>query len=119
MALILASLTNFTFNNTGDGGVGKSSCTLRFISRDFSEDYDPTIEDSYTTTVTVDGQEYSIELLDTAGQEDYHSSFGETGVRDGDAFVCVYSIDRKESFDLLPRFLHRSVMNEVFSNVLY
>eukprot|EP01084_Bolivina_argentea_P110027 196529_1 len=31
----------------GDGGVGKSALTIRYVTNNFLEEYDPTIEDSY------------------------------------------------------------------------
>ena len=34
-------------------------------------DWDPTIEDFYVKTVTVDGKPYPVQILDTAGQEDF------------------------------------------------
>ena len=73
----------------GDGGCGKSSITTRFLRREFSEEWDPTIEDSYQTTLTVDGTEYSIEIVDTAGQEEYRGLWGESTVRSADAFVVA------------------------------
>lgn len=72
----------------GDGGVGKSSVTLSLLRREFSHDYDPTIEDSYSTNLVVDGQEYAVSLVDTAGQEEYRGAWGESTVREGDGFIC-------------------------------
>lgn len=42
--------------------------TLRFVYDDFQEAYDPTRADSYRKTLP-DGRE--IDILDTAGQEQY------------------------------------------------
>jgi GTPase SAR1 family protein len=39
----------------GAGGVGKSALTVRFVQNQFLEAYDPTIEDSYRSAVTVPG----------------------------------------------------------------
>ncbi|SCZ88817.1 BZ3500_MvSof-1268-A1-R1_Chr2-1g04656 [Microbotryum saponariae] len=86
----------------GDGGVGKSSLVLALLKREFSEDYDPTVEDCYTTQLTVDGQEYSIDIVDTAGQEEYRGAWEEATAREGDG----YSIDSHSSFEQLPTFLH-------------
>lgn len=55
----------------GPGGVGKSCLTIRFVQGKFITEYDPTIEDSYRKQVNVDGVPYLLELLDTAGQEEY------------------------------------------------
>jgi GTPase SAR1 family protein len=38
---------------------------------DFSERYDPTRADSYNKKVLLDGRECQIDILDTAGQEEY------------------------------------------------
>ena len=55
----------------GEGGVGKSSLTLRFIVDKFIEDYDPTIEDHYIKKVLVDGIYSEVDVTDTAGQEEF------------------------------------------------
>jgi hypothetical protein len=55
----------------GSGGVGKSALTLQFMYGDFVEEYDPTKADSYRKKVTLDDQECQIDILDTAGQEEY------------------------------------------------
>ncbi|KAL8278875.1 hypothetical protein RQP46_008746 [Phenoliferia psychrophenolica] len=90
----------------GDGGVGKSSITTALLHREFSDEWDPTIEDSYSVNLTVDGQEYAVELVDTAGQEEYRGLWGESTVREGDGFLLCYAIDSQDSFDLLPMFMH-------------
>lgn len=55
----------------GSGGVGKSALTLQFMYDEFVEDYEPTKADSYRKKVILDGEEVQIDILDTAGQEDY------------------------------------------------
>eukprot|EP00050_Salpingoeca_kvevrii_P018866 m.79492 g.79492 ORF g.79492 m.79492 type:complete len:222 (-) comp8184_c0_seq2:523-1188(-) len=55
----------------GPGGVGKSSCTLRYLKDVFMTEYDPTIEECYKKTITLDGKRTNIEILDTAGQEEF------------------------------------------------
>jgi Ras-related protein Ral-A len=42
-----------------------------FMYGDFVEEYDPTKADSYRKKVTLDGTECQIDILDTAGQEEY------------------------------------------------
>ena len=37
----------------------------------FVEDYDPTIEDTYRKHIIIDGETYQLDILDTAGQEEY------------------------------------------------
>lgn len=55
----------------GSGGVGKSALTLQFMYDEFVEDYEPTKADSYRKKVVLDAEEVQIDILDTAGQEDY------------------------------------------------
>lgn len=50
---------------------GKSSLTLRFVFDEFEEAYDPTRADSYRKTLEIDGNAHEIDILDTAGQEQY------------------------------------------------
>ncbi|NXK46392.1 RAP1B protein, partial [Chauna torquata] len=55
----------------GSGGVGKSALTVQFVQGIFVEKYDPTIEDSYRKQVEVDAQQCMLEILDTAGTEQF------------------------------------------------
>lgn len=81
----------------GDGGVGKSALTIQFFQKMFVEDYDPTIEDSYIQHTEIDGQWCILDVLDTAGQEEF-SAMREQYMRKGDAFLLVYSVTDKASF---------------------
>lgn len=53
------------------GMVGKSSLTYKYINYKTPKDHDPTIEDKYSTVVTVGEVSCEVEILDTAGQEEY------------------------------------------------
>lgn len=75
----------------GSGGVGKSALTLQFMYDEFVEDYEPTKADSYRKKIMLDGNEVLIDILDTAGQEDY-AAIRDNYFRSGDAFLCVFSI---------------------------
>ncbi|KAF9961703.1 Ras GTPase, partial [Mortierella alpina] len=60
--------------------------------------YDPTIEDSYCKHITVDGQDYILDLTDTSGQFEYRSHWNDSFMRSADGFICVYSIASLGSF---------------------
>mmetsp|Transcript_1476 Transcript_1476/g.2424 ORF Transcript_1476/g.2424 Transcript_1476/m.2424 type:complete len:236 (+) Transcript_1476:65-772(+) len=75
----------------GVGGVGKSAITNRFVIGRWVEKYDPTIEESYQTTIDIDGKALQVEILDTAGQDAY-TPLRETFMHTGDGFLLVYSI---------------------------
>lgn len=82
----------------GSGGVGKSALTIQFMYDEFVEDYEPTKADSYRKKVILDNQEIQIDILDTAGQEDY-AAIRDNYFRSGEGFVCVFSITEQESLN--------------------
>ncbi|XP_005088934.1 ras-related protein Ral-A isoform X4 [Aplysia californica] len=87
----------------GSGGVGKSALTLQFMYDEFVEDYEPTKADSYRKKVVLDGEEVQIDILDTAGQEDY-AAIRDNYFRSGEGFLCVFSIKEQESFQATQDF---------------
>jgi len=82
----------------GAGGVGKSAITIQYIQCHFVDEYDPTIEDSYRKQVCIDGQTMLLDILDTAGQEEY-SAMRDQYMRTGQAFLAVYAINSRSSFE--------------------
>ncbi|CUM66826.1 uncharacterized protein PRCAT00004510001 [Priceomyces carsonii] len=87
----------------GGGGVGKSALTIQLIQSHFVDEYDPTIEDSYRKQCTVDGEQVMLDVLDTAGQEEY-SAMREQYMRTGEGFLLVYSITSRNSLEELQSF---------------
>ncbi|XP_065184697.1 ras-related protein Ral-A-like [Sycon ciliatum] len=87
----------------GGGGVGKSALTLQFMYDEFVSDYEPTKADSYRKQVVLDGTENNIDILDTAGQEDY-AAIRDNYFRSGEGFLCVFSIVESESFQATSDF---------------
>lgn len=75
----------------GVGGVGKSAITQRFVVGRWVAKYDPTVEESYQTHIDIDGKALQVEILDTAGQDEY-TPLRETFMPSGDGFLLVYSI---------------------------
>jgi small GTP-binding protein len=65
--------------------------------------YDPTIEDSYSVTRTIDGTTYSLRLTDTAGQEEYRGLWSQANLK-CDAFLLVYDITQSSSLEALDFF---------------
>lgn len=66
--------------------------------------YDPTIEDSYSVTRTIDGLPYFLSLTDTAGQEEYRGLWAASNLQ-SDAFLLVYDITNASSLDALDYFM--------------
>ncbi|KAJ9055453.1 RAS1 protein [Entomophthora muscae] len=92
----------------GGGGVGKSALTLQFIQSHFIDEYDPTIEDSYRKQCVIDDEIALLDVLDTAGQEEY-SAMREQYMRTGEGFLLVYSLTSSESFDEIIKF-HEQIL---------
>ncbi|KAJ3282765.1 Ras GTPase, partial [Borealophlyctis nickersoniae] len=114
----------------GGGGVGKSALTIQFIQSHFVDEYDPTIEDSYRKQCVVDDEVALLDVLDTAGQEEYSAMRGEFSnfaghtvvsnlkmltvlcfltlseqyMRTGEGFLCVYSMTSRNSFEEISTF---------------
>ncbi|KAJ1982831.1 RAS1 protein [Dimargaris cristalligena] len=87
----------------GGGGVGKSALTIQFIQSHFVDEYDPTIEDSYRKQCVIDEEVAMLDVLDTAGQEEY-SAMREQYMRTGEGFLLVYSITSRNSFEEIATF---------------
>ncbi|KAK0208492.1 ras protein [Desarmillaria ectypa] len=96
----------------GDGGVGKTALAVQFTLNCFVEvclmatgpdTYDPTIEDAYRKQLIVDNRMCFVEVIDTAGQEEY-ATLRDQWVREGQGFILVYSIASRSTFDRLEVF---------------
>ncbi|KAM9983557.1 hypothetical protein ACTFIY_000269 [Dictyostelium cf. discoideum] len=88
----------------GDGGVGKTSITIQFISNHFVNCFDPTIEDLYRKQCVIDDQVYMLDILDTAGQDEL-SAIRNHWIKSCEGFILVYSITSRSSFDQIQSFL--------------
>lgn len=67
------------------------------------DEYDPTIEDSYRKMCVIDDEVALLDVLDTAGQEEY-SAMREQYMRSSNGFVLVYSITSRQSFEEIITF---------------
>jgi len=92
----------------GGGGVGKSALTIQFIQSHFVDEYDPTIEDSYRKQCVIDDEVALLDVLDTAGQEEY-GAMREQYMRTGEGFLLVYSITSRNSFEEISTF-HQQIL---------
>ncbi|KAJ3448431.1 ras gtpase-related [Anaeramoeba flamelloides] len=81
----------------GGGSVGKSCLTIRYLQGKFIRDSDPTIRENYEKVVEVDEKECLLEIIDTAGQEEY-GSVRDKCIKLGKGFLIVYSIISRASY---------------------
>ena len=92
------TMTEYKLVVVGAGGVGKSALTIQLIQNHFVDEYDPTIEDSYRKQVVIDGETCLLDILDTAGQEEY-SAMRDQYMRTGEGFLIVFAVNNAKSFE--------------------
>ncbi|KAH3742884.1 Ras GTPase [Pelomyxa schiedti] len=94
----------------GEGGVGsKSSMSIRYVEGYFTSDYSPTIEDTYTTKRLIDGVPVTLDINDTAGQEEF-SSLRDRYIKTCEVISLGYSVTSRDSFEYI-QALHRTVLH--------
>ena len=83
----------------GDATVGKTTITYRCLDKNLNpEETDTTLEDHYKVYPEINNEKIEVELIDTAGQDDYQNFF-ETWVQPSDGFLLIFAINDKKSFD--------------------
>ncbi|XP_020947253.1 GTPase RhebL1 isoform X2 [Sus scrofa] len=75
----------------GYRSVGKTSLAHQFVEGEFLEDYDPTVENTYSKIVTLGKDEFHLHLVDTAGQDEY-SILPYSFIIGVHGYVLVYSV---------------------------
>ncbi|KAM9617087.1 GTPase RhebL1 isoform 5-T5 [Morphnus guianensis] len=90
----------------GYRAVGKTSLAHQFVEGKFVECYEPIVESTYNKMVVVGKDEFQLQLVDTAGQDEYtilpHSIIGIHG------YVLVYSVTSLQSFQVV-KTLHNKL----------
>ncbi|XP_063738409.1 ras-like protein family member 12 [Eleginops maclovinus] len=77
-------------------GCGKSALTVKFLTKRFIGEYDPYLEDIYSSEEKVDQQPVTVRVMDTCDQEGPMNS--ERYLSWASAFLVVYSVDSMQSF---------------------
>uniref|UniRef100_A0A8C0NKZ0 Mitochondrial methionyl-tRNA formyltransferase n=1 Tax=Canis lupus familiaris TaxID=9615 RepID=A0A8C0NKZ0_CANLF len=81
----------------GRRGAGKSALTVKFLTRRFISEYDPNLEDTYSSEETVDHQPVHLRVMDTADPDTPRNC--ERYLNWAHAFLVVYSMDSRQSFE--------------------
>jgi GTPase KRas protein len=89
----------------GGGGSGKSTLIIQYLEHHYSdEEYNPTIEENYTKHIYVHGETLVLDILDTAGQEEYES-LRSTYMDKSDGFLLIFDITNDASFAEVDKFV--------------
>ncbi|KAF7858961.1 hypothetical protein EAF04_009002 [Stromatinia cepivora] len=85
----------------GTAGSGKTSMKNRIIYNQFLRPniYDPTLEDSFRKIVTVDSEQYIVDIANLDNEQ--HVCSRELQIREADGIILMYSICSPESFSVL------------------
>ena len=73
--------------------------------------HDNKIEYKYETNLKIDGIDYDLEILDTAGEKDYQNMI-DTWASFAEGFLLVFSINDKESFTILKKRYEQILKNK-------
>jgi len=93
----------------GSRSVGKSSLTVQFVENHFVESYYPTIENTFSKTIKFKGQEYTTEIIDTAGQDEYSilNSRHSIGIH---GYLLIYSVTSRSSWEMV-KIIRDKILN--------
>ncbi|ODQ49394.1 hypothetical protein PICMEDRAFT_70940 [Pichia membranifaciens NRRL Y-2026] len=97
----------------GDLGTGKSSLVNFFVRSVSSAEFDPTIEETYTKRISIDGVYYNLEIVDTVDNEFRDNEQRQCLYVQSDAIILTYAIDDEVTFtNLLLRYSNLPINEE-------
>nr|XP_029727539.1 ras-like GTP-binding protein RhoL [Aedes albopictus] len=82
----------------GDGAVGKTSLLNAYSGAPFGGLYEPTIYDKKAFEITLNGQIHTVQLHDTAGQEEFER-LRRHFYKNADCFLLCYSINNVVTYE--------------------
>lgn len=100
----------------GSSAVGKSSVTVQYVEKHFVESYYPTIENQFSKNITHKGVEYTTEIIDTAGQDEF-SIMSQKHLLGIHGYMLIYSVASRSSFDMIP-VLRDKILNATGAETL-
>ncbi|KAH8887470.1 hypothetical protein GQ53DRAFT_827256 [Thozetella sp. PMI_491] len=95
----------------GSRSVGKSSLAVRYVDGHFVESYYPTIENTFSKEIRHRNQDFSTEIVDTAGQDEYSilNSKHFIGIH---GYMLVYSVSSLPSFEMV-QVIREKILNHL------
>lgn len=106
-----AYLKTFTISVFGDARVGKTALIKFFLEHEFSEDYEPTIEEYYSKHIEYNDRHYELNIIDTSGTENF-PAMRRVDIQKSDVIILVYSLEYPQTFELLKK-LRSEILEEM------
>ncbi|XP_031562887.1 GTP-binding protein Di-Ras2-like [Actinia tenebrosa] len=92
----------------GAAGVGKTSIIRRFYLGEFTNVYNPTVEDCYSRVLNLNGKVIVLNTTDTSGSYQF-PAMRQVAINRASGFIMVYSLDNRYSFVELKRLFDEIV----------
>jgi len=100
----------------GTGGVGLTAIIKQFLFKELFLKYDPTVEDMYFGQVIINGERRNLEIMDTAGQEEY-SALRDQYIKCYKMFVYVFSVTSVTTFHAIDKMIVQSLNAHEHTNI--
>jgi small GTP-binding protein len=103
----------------GNGKVGKTSLITQYLDKTFTENYIMTIGKEKTIKkINIDGKEVTLEICDTAGQEEF-KLVNKIFMKNTDIALIVYDITNRKSFEELTNWIYSVNQSNGNQNVIF
>lgn len=93
-----SKVTSIKLVVVGDGATGKTCLLLSYARNRFPQDYVPTVFDNYVVQITAGEETIELNLMDTAGQEEY-DRLRPLSYCNANVFLCCFSRVNPASFE--------------------
>jgi len=100
----------------GTGGVGLTAIIKQFLFKELFLKYDPTVEDMYFGQVIINGERRNLEIMDTAGQEEY-SVLRDQYIKCYKMFVYVFSVTSVTTFHAIDKMIVQTLNAHEHTNI--
>lgn len=100
----------------GPPSVGKSALTIRYIQKVFIDEYLPSFENLFKKSLVIKDEHVEVDILDSSGMDEL-VVMRPNWFKEREAFIMVYAVNNKGSFEALNVFYEQLVTFRKDSNV--
>lgn len=87
----------------GPASVGKSALSIRYTQKVFIDEYLPSFENLFKKEIIIEKEHVEVDILDSSGMDEL-VVMRPTWFKEREAFLLVFAIDDKDSFNALAAF---------------